>query len=225
MLKEQFTIGPFTVSPAGKARGLQLFNIFYGDALMREKVPVEPGARGQVADQLDDALSSITKYLRCEHENTGTVSLVDGYGEALAGFDIEGFALPDMTAGLVDDRFAYWLRTSDGLYSQVVTLNEYARIRADHERPALAWIADLLEDDLLTLDKEEWRPPTAWELRHVVGVGSFTDITGLGAAQLVGVNASSFRKYTAKEGARTRQAMSFAMWHLLLHRLGIKRLP
>lgn len=225
MLKEQFSVGPFTVRPSGRACNAQLVDVIYGSEVMRERVPVDPGTRGQVVDQLGRAPSDITKELRREHENTGVVSLVDGYGEALAGFDIEGYALPDMTPGIVDDRCAYWLRTSDRLYSQAVTLNEYARIRAEHERPALAWIADLLNDDLLTLSKAEWRPPTAWELRHVIGVGSFTDITGLAAANLVGVNASSFRKYTAKEGARTRQEMSFAMWHLLLHRLGIKRIP
>lgn len=224
MLATDFTIGPFVIRPSGRACNAQLVDVIYGSEVMRERVPVDPGTRSQVVDQLDDALSSITKELRREHENTRTISLVNGYGEALAGFDVEGYALPDMTPGLVDDRFAYWLRTSDEMHSQIVTLNEYARIRAEHERPELAWVADLLDYDLLTLDKAEWRPPTAWELRHVVGVGSFTGFTGAQAAELAGVNASSFRKYTAKEGAKTRQAMSFAMWHLLLHRMGVKKI-
>ena len=58
----------------------------------------------------------------------------------------------------------------------------------------------------------------------VVGVGSFIGISGAKAADLVGVNASSFRKYTAQEGAKSRQSMSYAMWHLLLHKLGVQTL-
>ena len=29
-------------------------------------------------------------------------------------------------------------------------------------------------------------------------------------------------EYTAADGAASRQRMSFAMWHLLLHRLGVQ---
>ena len=40
---------------------------------------------------------------------------------------------------------------------------------------------------------------------------------------MVGVTPQNFRKYTARDGASTRQGMSFAMWHLLLHKLGVQR--
>lgn len=73
-------------------------------------------------------------------------------------------------------------------------------------------------------DAGEWRAPTSWELRHVVGEGSFTGVTGAQAAALVGVTPQNFRKYTARDGASTRQGMSYAMWHLLLHKLGVQSL-
>ena len=76
---------------------------------------------------------------------------------------------------------------------------------------------------MLARELADWRAPTSWELRHVVGEGSFTGWTGAQAAAMVGVTPQNFRKYTARDGASTRQGMSFAMWHLLLHKLGVQR--
>lgn len=93
----------------------------------------------------------------------------------------------------------------------------------DHYAPFRSWIADLLPDDVLTTDPEEWRAPTAWEIRHIVGEGAFTSMPGATVAALVGVTPQNFRKYTAQDSAASRQNISFAMWHLLLHKLGVQR--
>lgn len=229
MLKEDFNIGPFTICPGGgrrvNGRAEQWFNIYYGAQLMHEKAPADPGTQAHVSSQLNGTLANIVLELRAEHECSQRIDLVDAQGEPLASFMAGSSVVGGMSAGLVDDRHPYWLRSANRLQSQPVTLGEYACLRAEHERPARAWIADLLDADVLTHDAEEWRAPSAWELRHIVGVGSFSGISGARAAALVGVNPSSFRKYTAREEAKNRQAMSFAMWHLLLHRLEIQRLP
>lgn len=149
------------------------------------------------------------------------IDLVSGVtGATLASFDSHGYA--GMTPGLTDDRSELWLRSADGRRSRPVLLPEYAQILREHAAPKLAWVAALLPDEVLTLDPADWRAPTSWEIRHIVGEGSFTGISGAKAAALVGVTPQNFRKYTAGDGASTRQGMSFAMWHLLLHRLGVQ---
>lgn len=229
MLKEDFHLGPFTIRPSGRMQVVgetqQLFDIDYGDETMRERVPVKPGSQKEVAEQIEESTWGITAELRKEHECAHRIDLVDGHGERLASFQAADSVTPGMTPGLVDDRFPHWLRSADRLYSQAVTMDEYARLRAEHERPRYAWIADLLDQDILTTHVEDWRPPTAWEIRHLVGATSFTSISGARAAELVGVTAANFRKYTAREGAKNRQNMGFAMWHLLLHRLEVQRMP
>ena len=88
-----------------------------------------------------------------------------------------------------------------------------------------AWISTLLPSEVLTLDKDGWRSPTHDELAHVIGIGSLTGIPGERAAELVGHDPQNFRKYTASATAQHRQSISFATWHLLLHRLGITQIP
>jgi hypothetical protein len=150
------------------------------------------------------------------------VDLVDvETGEVAGGFD--AYSLPDMTTGLIDDRSRYWLRSADRLYSRPVSLSEYAQIAARCAALSAEWIADLFPAAVVARDPGEWRVPTAWEIRHIVGEGSFTGLSGAKAAELVGVTPQNFRKYTARDGASTRQAMSYAMWHLLLHKLGVQR--
>lgn len=151
-------------------------------------------------------------------------------GELLALAPIAGLA-----SGLIDDRYATWAVSDLGVTP--MGADEFARLQEAHAAiadartapretpgPAMpnAWIADLLPDDVLSTDPQAWRAPTSWELRHVVGEGSFTGVSGAKAAELVGVTPQNFRKYTARDGASTRQAMGFAMWHLLLHKLGVQ---
>lgn len=248
MLKQEFNIGPFTIAPAGQItlNGFQkqLFDIEYGHETMRERVPVTPGTQSQVVNQLEDALSSVASELKGpadEPEEAISIRwlhLVEqNTGDAIDSMPWEA-EIPGLSAGLTDDRFEYWL-VADGR-SMPIEIEEFerlknahyaalnARVAAEKKAPQLiptySWIAKLLDDSVITTDAEQWRAPTAWEIRHVVGEGSFIGISGAKAAALVGVNASSFRKYTAQDGAKSRQNMSFAMWHLLLHRLQVKAL-
>lgn len=86
------------------------------------------------------------------------------------------------------------------------------------------WIRALLPAAVLTQDAQAWLPPDSFQLAHVVGIGSFTGVLGEKAAQLVGVSAQNFRKYTASATAKNRQTISFAVWHLLLQRLHVQGL-
>ena len=84
-------------------------------------------------------------------------------------------------------------------------------------------ICDVRAAELLTEDPDVWRPPTSNEVRQIVGRSSKTGISGAKAARLIGVTDAAFRKYTAGEGATRRHTISYAAWHLLLHRLSIRR--
>lgn len=145
-------------------------------------------------------------------------------GEAVAWFD--SFDMCGMTPGLINDSAKMWLCSEDRRYSRPLTSQQqYAAIVARHEAPELAWITGLLPDRVLSPESSLWEAPSSWHIRHVVGIGSFTGVSGADAAKLVGVTAQNFRKYTASDTASTRQKMSFAMWHTLLHRLGVQRMP
>ena len=175
----------------------------------------------EISTFFDDERAGFVRVAKLENA-PGRVDLVEfDSGNSVAQLDSESMC--GMTAGLIDDRSRFWLRSADRRYSRAVTLSEYAQIAVQYAAPAHCWIAALLPAEVLTDDSEKWRAPSSWELRHVVGEGSFTGVTGAKAAELVGVLPQNFRKYTAKDGASSRQAMSFAMWHLLIHKLGVKR--
>ena len=223
MLKQDFTIGPFTIAPMGAVGPhRQRFSVSYNHRYSAEIV-TEASTQRDVAEAAEEAMSTLRRQLREDHERAILIRLTDGHGKTLSKFYAAGI-LPDMTPGLVDDRFDYWLKDESGLYSQVVTLGEFANLKCQYQLRDYAWITDLLPADVLTTKVDEWRAPTPWEIRHVVGVGSFIGISGAKAAELIGVTASNFRKYTAQEGAKSRQSMSFAMWHLLLHRLAVQKM-
>ena len=223
MLKQDFTVGPFTIAPMGAVGPhRQRFSVSYNHQYSAEIV-TEAKSQRDVTEAVEDTMAQLRRDLKADHESRNLIRLTDGHGQTLSKFYAAG-VLPDMTPGLVDDRFDYWLKDESGKYSQVVTLGEFATLKCRHQLSDYAWIADLLADDVLTTNTDEWRAPTPWEIRHIVGVGSFTGISGAKAAEMVGVNASSFRKYTAQEWAKSRQNMSYAMWHLLLHKLGVQKL-
>lgn len=176
--------------------------------------------RGEVQCAFSDDVAEFKARARKEYAPE-RFDLIDyETGDAVAEFFAH--SVPDMSPGLIDDRSRYWVRSADRLYSRPVTLSGFGSLTAAHQAPALSWVTGLLPEEVLTLDAADWRAPTAWEIRHVVGEGSFTGITGAKAAALVGVLPQNFRKYTAADGAASRQSMSFAMWHLLLHRLGVQ---
>jgi|SRR6185312_1563638 len=222
---ESFNFGPFTFSPkhalrvAGTpSRG---WTMSYGAEDIAERSAPAAATQGDVIEVFGDDRANFIRRAREAHW-PGRVSLIDAdSGDEIAHFFARGSF--GMTPGLIDDRSRYWLRSADKLLSRDVTLTEFAQIAHDEAASAEAWICGLLPDAVLNDDPDDWRAPTSWEIRHVVGEGSFTYLSGAKAAKLIGVTPQNFRKYTARDGASTRQQISFAMWHLLLHKLGVKR--
>jgi len=202
---------------------IDVFSDDRGDFIRAKKVKVDP------------SVASI------ESSEVGLASYVEAAtGRVLAMLPL-AFWPEGLTAGLTDDRHPYWLVSGSPTRSMPITPEEFERMQTEHTRLidervahakslttrcpralSRAWIASLLPDDVMTTIPEDWRPPTSWEIRHFVGEGSFTGLSGAKVANLVGINPQSFRKYTAQEGASSRQNISYAMWHLLLHRLEIQ---
>ena len=198
------------------------WSLRYSGKTLAERFVPAVAPRGEVQEAFSEDVTEFKARARTGYA-PARFELIDyTTGDAVAAFFAH--SVPDMTPGLIDDRSRYWLRSADRLYSRPVTLSEFGALTAAHQAPPLAWVTGLLSEEVLTLDAAEWRAPTAWEIRHVVGEGSFTGITGSKAAALVGILPQNFRKYTAADGAASRQKMSFAMWHLLLHQLGVQSL-
>lgn len=216
-----FSSGPFTFTPGDQfSDSRQQWSMYIGQQFIAMHT-LDAKTRDQVADAFDDDRAAFVQAARDAHEPE-RVSLID----CEAGNEVGHFFSFDMcgmTPGIIDDRSRYWIRSADRLYSRNVTLSEFAQVAASESAAPDAWIAGLLPDDVLTHDASAWRAPTSFEIRHVIGEGSFTGITGAKAAALVGVTPQNFRKYTARDDARTRQKISYAMWHLLLHKLGVQR--
>lgn len=196
--------------------------MLYGSKLLAERVLSAALSARQIIESFDDDRAEFAT-AALDKNAPDVVHLVDFETDAAVAY-IQTDSACGMTAGMINDSSRYWLRSANRLRSRPVTLSEFGALTAAHQAPALSWVAGLLPDAVLTLDAADWRAPTAWEIRHVVGEGSFTGIAGAKAAALVGILPQNFRKYTAADGAASRQKMSFAMWHLLLHRIGVQAL-
>ncbi|WP_159912993.1 hypothetical protein [Pantoea sp. 18069] len=222
--------------------------LYYGHEQLAWHYLPETAARSEIREEFSGDISDFERRhqpaarraVSADALSPMFVQLVEeASGRVLGGFEAEA-PIAGLASGLIDDRWPTWLvTTTRPLMSMPMGMDEFERLAAAHNAvrrvraemtpaPAAlrphAWIAGLLPGHVLSLDADEWRAPTAWEIRHVVGEGSFTGVTGAKAAALVGVLPQSFRKYTAADGAASRQNMSFAMWHLLLHRLDVQRL-
>jgi hypothetical protein len=227
LIMTAFQTGPFTFEPS--PRGLRRngkparsWTLLYGDRFLAEKTLPEGQKQGDIIQAFDQALGEFVADARETHGPDVRVELVEeASGEVLGSF--RSHDMCGMTAGLIDDRHPYWIRSATGRYSRPVTISDFAALAVDHAAPENSWIAGLLPDEVLTTDPDVWRAPSSWEIRHVVGEGSFTGISGATAAKLVGVTPQNFRKYFAADSAKTRQKMSFAMWHYLLTRLHVTR--
>lgn len=223
---QDFNHGPFAFEASGRIIKLGSIDsrkwamLYDGRELAVHTLPNASGQTEIVEAFADDRAA----FERSRRAKPDCLSLIEeSTGRTLGSFNAARW--PDgMTPGVINDDAPLWLRTVDRLRSMPVTLNQYAGIVASSAAPANAWITALLPDDVLTTDPAAWRAPSSWELRHLVGEGGFIGISGANAAALVGVNPQSFRKYTAQDGAASRQNMSYAMWHLLLHRLGVQRM-
>lgn len=221
---QDFQSGPFEYRAGQRTKLVGQPNIewslCYGGKTLAERFVSAAAPRSEVQEAFSDDIAAFKKRASTAYA-PNRFDLVDSEtGDVVASFF--SHSVPGMTPGLIDDRSRYWVRSENGLRSRPVTLSGFAALTAAHQAPPLSWVPGLLPDDVLTVDAAEWRAPMAWEIRHVVGEGSFTGITGAKAAALVGVLPQNFRKYTAADGAASRQKMSFAMWHLLLHRLGVQ---
>ena len=221
---EAFQIGPFDYVP-GKSRMLNgvaqtEWALYYGDK--RGGSAWVAGDRAQVVEALAVQRGDFVTRLRTDNARDCLILRRWDDAAPLDSTLLESW--PDDLAGSVaDDSSEFWAEVQGSKRRMPVTLEQWARIRERHSAPPLNWIAGLLPADVLARELADWRAPTSWELRHVVGEGSFTGWTGAQAAAMVGVTPQNFRKYTARDGASTRQGMSFAMWHLLLHKLGVQR--
>lgn len=222
-----FRSGPFefTRAPKGaKVGGVPSFRwaLHYGPQLLAEKRLPASCSPAEVRDTFAPEIGRFIAEAK-EQGAPELYNLITPAGVVLAVVALDG--MPGMTGCIPDDRFPYWLVTaSKPTRGDAVTLGEFARAVADHQPAPLGWVSDLLPSAVMTNDPAAWQAPSSWHIRHVVGEGSFTGVTGAAAAALVGVTPQNFRKYTAADAARTHQPISFAMWHLLLHKLGVKRL-
>lgn len=227
------------------------WNLFYGASLLGSAFVIEAGARADIIEALSEPRSTFIRQRarpapelprRKRHGGTRvelreSTDVTGAFGTVIASCVIYS-PVEGMGSGLIDDRFPTWAVSDIGVvpmgadeFERMAEANrEIERVDSAWHAEAIAavpsrpnaWIEDLLPESVLTDVAGEWRAPTSWEIRHVVGEGSFTGITGARAAELVGVTPQNFRKYTAGDEASTRQSMSFAMWHLLLHKLGVR---
>lgn len=216
MLKENFMVGPFEIHPAGN----ETYNIYYGAKVLRRGIYAPGGTRQAVIEDLGEQLADLRRDME-DRTELHEIQLVTPAGDVLDTFCSEAGALPGMQGIIPNDDHPYWAKC--GIRAMPVTLHKWARLTEDHRAIENGWIANLLPDSVLTNDPAEWRAPTSFEIRHVVGEGSFTGLSGAKAASLVGISPANFRKYTASDSAKNRQTISFAAWHLLLLRLRVTR--
>lgn len=249
---QDFQHGPFEFSTVGRpvtinSQQSQRWQMQYGHSVLAERTLPAQTSQGDILEAFADDRSDFIRSHqplpeRRDPAERTIVKLVRSTditgvpGKLLGEFE-QRAEIPDLTAGMLDDRFETWLITGSPMCAVPMTLDEFERLRVAHNaiaaaesraaanvvpEPPRAWIAALLPGDILTSDPEQWRAPTNWEIRHLVGEGSFTGISGAKAAALVGVSPQNFRKYTARDGASTRQGMSYTIWHMLLHKLGVQ---
>lgn len=220
-----FRSGPFEFACAPKGAsvaGVQMnrWTLFYGHQRLGEKMLPRAATQTEVREAFEGDLGRfvVEAKSRCGSE---PYELVTPAGDVLARVVLS--AVEGLAPCIPDDRFPFWVVTAQKpTRGEPVTLEQFGLLVANHLPAPRAWIADMLPEAVLTTDPAAWAPPSSWQIRHVVGEGSFTGITGAAAAALVGVSPQNFRKYTAADDARTRQPISFSMWHLLLHKLGVQ---
>lgn len=214
----EFSQGPFLFSTGEKlGQDLIRWSLSYNGTELASRSVAANATRAQVADVFFGDIADFKNASR-EEFKPDEFRLVTGAGEVLASLSF--CCWPDgMDGGIPDDRFSFWL--THGHRARPVSMSEFSEICRACLAPDNSWIASLLPGDTLAQDAGTWRAPTSWEIRHIVGEGSLTGITGAQAAQLVGVSPQNFRKYLAADSAKNRQKISFSAWHLLLQKLGV----
>ncbi|AZC23245.1 hypothetical protein [Pseudomonas sessilinigenes] len=221
-----FHSGPFTLVPLRKLKVAGVdstsWELKYDHTYLADRVAPSSATQAQVRALFESDVGRFISEMSAQHAPE-TVHLVNAdTDETVATVAVVGDL--GLTPGLIDDRSTFWLRSSNRKRSKDICLADFPNWVAKHKAPARAWICDLLPEEVVTENPAEWRAPTSWEIRHIVGEGSLTGVPGSTAAGMVGVTPQNFRKYTAADGASTKQNMSFAMWHLLMHKLEVKSL-
>ncbi|RKQ97012.1 hypothetical protein C7446_2428 [Kushneria sinocarnis] len=223
MLKDAFSIGPFTVRPVGCINQEQQLDIEYGHDTVASGLIVSKGTRAHIIERIGDRLADVVTNLRDALE-CHPMELLDRQEQVLAGFSSDRELLRAMSEAPLAAQADFCLCSADRRYAMAVSLDDYAHLRARHELPANAWIAALLPEEVTTAIYSDWRPPTGWELSHVAGEGSLTATGWQRASELTGVPAERLKRHAAREKASTRCPLGYAEWHLLLHRLGVQQL-
>ncbi|AZC19525.1 hypothetical protein [Pseudomonas sp. CMR5c] len=221
-----FQYGPFTLVPLRKLKVAGVdstsWELKYDHTYLADRVAPSSATQAQVRELFESDVGRFISEMSAQHAPE-TVHLVNAdTDETVATVAVVGDL--GLTPGLIDDRSTFWLRSSNHKRSKDIYLADFPSWVAKHKAPARAWICGLLPEEVVTDNPAEWRAPTSWEIRHIVGEGSLTGVPGSTAAGMVGVTPQNFRKYTAADGASTKQNMSFAMWHLLMHKLEVKSL-
>lgn len=221
----EFQSGPFVFSPSGRAGslGTKWEMSYAGKCLGMHTIDVD-ATQSAIIETFGDERSAFIRAAAAASPAT-TMQLIEQATEKVLA-TIRMASLPDdIVACIPDDRAPTWLMTIDkprrGMRS---TIQEFAQFAVQHQAPENHWVTGLLPGAVLVSDPDSWRAPTSWEIRHVVGEGSFTGVSGARAAALAGVSAQNFRKYTASDSAKFRQPISFSIWHLLLHKLGVQNI-
>lgn len=222
-----YAFGPFRLVPGRRtvllndAKSIKQWHLFYGDTELAMRSLDTPMMSADIRGAFATDIGGFVRRAQTAHAPKVLELIEQASDMVLARISVSDW--PDGFADTMpNNQHPYWLMDSEQTcMGMPVTLQEFAAIAVECAYPTRAWIAGLLPDEVLTLDPALWRAPTSWEIRHVVGEGSLTGLSGAKAAELVGVTPQNFRKYTAADDAKSRQAISFAMWHLLLRRLDI----
>lgn len=219
-----FSAGPFSFTPGSRSttngQASRLWTLSYASVFLAERRADEGASSGRVREVFADDISEFVRASRAEHSPDVLHLIEHDTGETVGQLSVSSW--PNLTAGLADDSSRFWLLSPDRRRSMPVTLTQFGQIAAEHAAPENHWIAGLLPDDVMPW-ADEWRPPTSREIRHVVGQGSLTGISGERAALMIGMSAANFRKYTAHESVKNRQSISRAAWFLLLREARVIR--
>lgn len=223
---QPFASRPFSFHPvAVESEACQRWTLYYGLQELAMHMLPDSLNQGEIREKFTDAIESFACKAKASHMPGGLELVEEETGEALVGLAVT--RIPDgLSECTPDERYPYWLMTTaQPRRGMPVTLQQFTQLAEALAAPEHAWIAALLPNDVLTENPAGWREPTSWEICHVVGDGSLTGVTGAQAADLIGVTPQSFRaRYSAADGAKTRQPIGFATWHLLLHKLGVTRM-
>lgn len=248
------SVGPFTLSITERLNlsGVphDRWDISYSEQRFAWHHVPAGASQSEIAAAFSDDISAWCVELHDEADTPALepvdyLKLIDVATDQVVGTMPWAAEVEGLRNAIPDARFPTWLVTNTSpALAMPMTRDEFNRLRpamvalhterldraegeARQKRaatPSRGWICKLLPGAVLSQNPATWRAPSSWEIRHIVGEGSLTRISGAKAAGLIGVTASNFRKYTAADDARTRQNMGFAMWHALLHTLDVQHM-